>query len=663
MAQITPDTFDPLRGFVSVRLQQGVPIVDADWNEMDDTRRFAMRAHSSWYVGDGAPHGSDGFRIAALAPPVADDFTIETGVPAAPGGETAFNIGLRHLGRLLVDGREVTIENASDFRAQPLHVSQATAASLAAQWGVPVIDDVPVLDGTVCAYLDIWDRLVRPDEMPALVFPDIGTESCARIRQEWVVRTRVGSAIPAAGDPDHIVGHSYYALATIARIAAAPEVHAGQIADQRERRLQTPPSTLIDDLLGTSSDRYRRGLDRPAVSLRTALNALMRGELPSSGDQPIAPDANNDFPARAVAVGGGAVGGGTVGGGTVHYVWYSNRAAAANQVFGTSWPVGDPGAAANPPVQITTLVAQTPALALLPTSPAPTMFLAYHSQNDIRYRTATSMSGLAAAAETPVASQAENERHPVVARNGQVVTLLWYWDGAGANKRIRFRRRQYDATWAEGAASWLEGETQDISALRPALPANEPGLMHAAPDETDRVWLAFGTFTNDIAVARLTAGTGAIETWTDTVFDSGGADRQPFVLVEGTTRVWVFWRADGGIFHASHDVASDSWGAASLVPGTDGGPAGSNQRPNAVIEPDGGIWLLWSHEPAGDADIWAVRRNPSTGGWGSPRQLTASPGENDYPFALASDGVLRLFFRSNRSGQFDAFTKNIVTSI
>lgn len=653
MAQITPDTFDPLRRFVSVRLQQGVPIVDADWNEMDDTRRFAMRAHSSWYVGDGAPHGSDAFRIAAVAPPAVGDFTIETGVPPAPGGESALNIGLRHLGRLLVEGREVTIESAVEFRAQPLHVSQGTAANLAAQWGVPVIDDVPVLDGTVCAYLDVWDRLVRPDEMPALVFPDIGTESCARIRQEWVVRVRTGSSVPVPGDPDHLGGHSYYALATIARIAAAPEVHQGQIADQRERRLLTPPSTLIDDLLGTSPDRYRRGFDRPAVSLRAALNALMRGELPSSDDQPIAPDANNDFPARAVAVEGQ----------TVHYVWYSNRAAAANQVFGTSWPAGDPAAAAAPPVQITTLVAQTPALAVLPTSPAPTIFLAYHSQNDIRYRTATSMSGLAAAAETPVASQAENERHPVVARNDQVVTLFWYWDGPGTNKRIRFRRRQYDPTWAEGAASWLEGDTQDISALRPALPSNEPGLMHVVPDPTGRAWLAFGTFTNNIAVARLNAGTGAIETWTDTEFDSGGADRQPFVLVEGTSRVWVFWRADGGIFHAVHDTAANTWGPAALVPGTGEGPVGANQRPTAVLEPDGGIWLLWARDTAGDTDVWAVRRNPNTGGWGSPRQLTASPGENDYPHALAADGLLRLFFRSNRGGQFDAFTKNIVTSI
>lgn len=652
MAQITPDTFDPLRRFVSVRLQQGVPIVDADWNEMDDVRRFAMRTHAHWYVGNGVPDRSEGFRIAALAPPTANDFTIEAGVSAALPGETALNIGLRHLGRCLVEGREATIRDDIRFRNQPLHVAQAGSATLAAQWGVPPVAELPVLDGIVCVYLDLWDRLVRPDELPALVFADLGTESCARIRLEWAVRARVGSDAPVPGDADHVAGHSYYAVARIARIAAAPEVHAGQITDLRERRLLTPPSTLIDDLLGTTPDRYRRGLDRPAVSLRTALNALMRGELPSSADQPIAPDANGDFPARALAVDGG----------TVHHFWYSNRVAAANQIFGTSWPVSDPALAAAPPVQITTLIAQTPTLVLLPTSPAATLFLAYHSQNDIRFRTATSISGLAAAAETPVAAQAENERHPVAVRTGDIVTLFWYWDGAGTTKRIRFRRRKYDASWSEGAATWLEGETSAVSGIRPALPTNEPGLMHAAPDAAGRAWLAFSTFTDNIAVARVTTGTGAIETWTDTQFDSGGSDRQPFLLVEGSTRVWLFWRADAGIFHAVHDVATNAWGAAALVPGTAGGGAGASQRPVAVREADGGIWLLWALDN-GDADIWAVRRNPATGGWGAPRQLTASAGENDYPYAVAGDGVLRLFFRSNRSGQFDLFTKDIVTSI
>ncbi len=60
MAVITKDTFDPLHRYVGVRLQQGVPIVDADWNEMEDVRKFELRAYLKWFVGNGIPEGNDG---------------------------------------------------------------------------------------------------------------------------------------------------------------------------------------------------------------------------------------------------------------------------------------------------------------------------------------------------------------------------------------------------------------------------------------------------------------------------------------------------------------------------------------------------------------------------------------------------------------------------
>ena len=66
MAVITPDTFDPLRSYIGVRLQQGVPLVDADWNEAHDVRKFEVQAFLKWFVGNGVPEGNDGFRIAGL---------------------------------------------------------------------------------------------------------------------------------------------------------------------------------------------------------------------------------------------------------------------------------------------------------------------------------------------------------------------------------------------------------------------------------------------------------------------------------------------------------------------------------------------------------------------------------------------------------------------
>ena len=655
MAIITPDTFDPLRRFVSVRLQQGVPVVDADWNERDDIRRFELRAYLKWFVGDGVPEGSDGFRILALPAPAANDFVVSAGVPPAPGGETALNTGLRHFGRCLVDGLEAAIETDTDYRAQPLHDATPTAPAEAALRGTVTIPELPLLDGTVTVYLDVWERLVRPEEDPSLIFVDIGTESCARLRQEWTVRARIGTAIPVSGDADFEAGHSYYGLAQIARVAADPVVFPSQITDIRERRLLTPPATLAEDMLATTPDRYRRGLDRPAVPLRTALNALLRGQLPASDDQIIAPDPSNDNATRAAAINGNQT----------HLLWHSNRAGGVNQIFATSWSDADPTAAGtNPPVQVTPgpASAETPTLVMLPTTPEPALLVAYQTENNIRFRRAAAPAGLPAAAETAVAEQAEVEAHPVAVRTSQIVTFFWYWNGPGATDRIRYRRRQYDASWDEAAAVWLDGETSDLSTLRARSPSTAPGILHAATDSADRIWVSFRTQANTIAVARLTPTTGAIETFTDLELDSGTSDQQPFVLVDEPGAVWVFWRGDLAIHQARYDIATDTWGAATAIPGTDG-PNDANERPTAVVDADGGIWLLWGRDDAGTTNIWTVGRDPNTGGWGSPRQVTASSGANDFPLAFLRDGTIRLIFRSNRGGQFDLFQKNLIITI
>jgi hypothetical protein len=77
----------------------------------------------------------------------------------------------------------------------------------------------------------------------------MGVESCARLKREWVVRTRAGGSVPMPGDADWIAGHSYYALATITHQANVP-IASEAITDQRERRLLVPPATLIEDLFG-----------------------------------------------------------------------------------------------------------------------------------------------------------------------------------------------------------------------------------------------------------------------------------------------------------------------------------------------------------------------------------------------------------------------------
>lgn len=657
MAIITPSTFDPLRRFVAVRLQQGVPIVDADWNEMDDMRRFGLRANLRWFVGNGIPDGSDAFRLAPRAVPAANDLDIMMGVPAAPLGTSNLVTGLRHVGRCLVDGIEALIDTNATFRGQELHVATAGSAAKAVQRGVPQIAEIPLLNGTVCLYLDVWERLIRPDEMPTLVFADIGTESCARVRVDWTVRARTGTTVPLPADPDFLVGHSSYALALVTRVAADPVVYPGQVQDLREKRLLMPPAHLVEDLFATDAISYRQGLGRPVLPLRTVMNALLRGELPSTPDQVIAPDPAGDFATRAILDSGS----------DIVAAFHSTRVAGTPKVFVTSWKDAVPLDAAAPPLQVTVLDATTPALIMLPTAPFPSPLLAYTTQSDIRFRRAGALGGLATAPETPVAATPDPDTHPVVLRTGQTVTFLWHHNGVGPADTIRYRRRQYDITWTEAAAVWLEADTIDLSAKQINLTQVEPWAFHAAADAAGRIFVAFRTVSapnSNIAVVRLTPATGAVENWINLELDSTTIDQEPFVLIDAAVRVWVFFRGTGGVFSVQHDVAANSWGPTTFVPGTSDGPADSNLRPTALFDADGGLWLFWAKTSAGPkTDIWTVYRNPTTLNWGAPRQVSGSSGNNDFPVVFEKDGTLRLYFRSNRLGNFDLYFKTLITKI
>ena len=64
--------------YVGVRMQQGVPILDADWNELEDLRKHELHELVRSFVGDGVPDGSDGFRLQALAGGGVDTLVLQT---------------------------------------------------------------------------------------------------------------------------------------------------------------------------------------------------------------------------------------------------------------------------------------------------------------------------------------------------------------------------------------------------------------------------------------------------------------------------------------------------------------------------------------------------------------------------------------------------------
>ncbi len=288
MGNFSRDTFNPLKQYVSVRLQQGVPLVDADWNEMDDIRRFELRTFLKWFVGDGVPANNDGFHILAeRSPNNEDNFKIKAGI-------------------CLVDGFEVIITADMSFNAQRLHTSQGNSAQELAQimgGNVPVplisMPEPPTrISGfNQVVYLDVWEwevgeiqeQKLFPKQnypnLPRLVNQAIGIETCVRIRQEWAVRVRNGTREPQRDDPDYQANHSYYALAIITRRRDEPTILSTDIVDIRRKDLSVANmkvpifaqqgTTVVDsqkfaDLLEGLRSIYRDRLERKLLFLDAA---------------------------------------------------------------------------------------------------------------------------------------------------------------------------------------------------------------------------------------------------------------------------------------------------------------------------------------------------------------------------------------------------------
>ncbi|WP_432949926.1 DUF6519 domain-containing protein [Kribbella sp. CA-253562] len=644
MAIISPNKFDPLLGYVNVRLQQGVPIVDADVNELDDIRKFELRAFLKWFVGDGVPEGNDGFRIARHDAAPANDFLITLGVTPPTAGTTSTDTALRNVGRIIVDGLDVIIEQTVPFTAQPLHEDQPGADALAARLGVPKVAKLkpPTAGGAVFAYLDLWERLVTADEDADLVHTGLGVETCARMRREWVVR--VGDKVPVPGKPGFLAGHAYTPLALIRRRQNDPAVQDGDIVDQRARRLLVPPATLVEDVLGVDPVEYRSGSWRPPISVREAVNALLRGELPSTPDRPLHTSASTDSIRRGFVLD-------TTGG--LVATLQSDRVLSVEQVFASRLDLADIHTGfGTPPLQVTSGADAhvEPHLAVLPGGD---LLLAYQHKkgtpSNIQMKRAR-LDDLDTAPEIDVATDAAvAESSPFVTVTDPLATIFFH--RAGTN-RWSYRR------WRIATSAFVDATPIQLS----TAPATAPDF-HAAADPSGKVWAAFRSQAGLTALSFDPASGTVAQEFTLANPPGGGSDEGPFVLPvnSGGLAVWVFWRhtgAGGRLF--ARFFASGAWQERQEVPNT----GDKDHQPCAIADADGAIWLFWSRGDLGSRNLFAMRRDPVNGTWAEPRQLTTATGDENAPHVLyAPDGSIWILWLSGRDGNVNVYYKRLVTAI
>jgi hypothetical protein len=220
------DTFDERKRWVGIRLQQAVPLLDRDWNELEDIRRHVEWVLRRFYIGDGAPD-EDGFRILAL-PGVADDLLVRAG---------HYSIG----------GYDVWLPD--DTRLSELRGGARLPA-------LPAGGDAVAL--VICLQAQI--TRVTAAEDPDLLNPqDISMETCVRDRLDPVL-----TVVPADGE----LPADSVTLASLKRPAAAGPLTDAMLTDARRRNLCLAPT--VDTLVSF------RG--QVLIALRQAQEAIARIE-------------------------------------------------------------------------------------------------------------------------------------------------------------------------------------------------------------------------------------------------------------------------------------------------------------------------------------------------------------------------------------------------
>ncbi len=190
------DTFDPAKDYLGVRMQQGVPLLDRDWNELEDVRRYVERTLREQYVGDGVPDAA-GFAVTVPPFPAANEVVIGAGHCSVAGYD---------------------VWNRTD---EVLFSAQGD--------GVPLPTALPDATDILTIYLEPDVLRVDSTGDPSLGNPqDINLETCVRDRLVWSVRAVRQPGVAPAGS---------YVLAEITRPAGTTQLTANMVRDRRRTLL------------------------------------------------------------------------------------------------------------------------------------------------------------------------------------------------------------------------------------------------------------------------------------------------------------------------------------------------------------------------------------------------------------------------------------------
>ena len=213
---ISGDAVVQPRHYVGVKLQQGVPLLDADWNDADDIRRREAELLMRDFIGNGVAGTGTGFAIAQVE--ADNDFIIQAGV-------------------LLLGGWQV-------INGAPIRYSELPRFYDDDNNFLGIDLNEPAGDRSDIVYLDVYEEEIAASGEHAdtrLVNASIGLETANRVERRWTVRVEENVS-DFSSLTLNTPGHQYYPLARLYR-SGTPRIEAYMIEDQRRLGL-----TLADGI-------------------------------------------------------------------------------------------------------------------------------------------------------------------------------------------------------------------------------------------------------------------------------------------------------------------------------------------------------------------------------------------------------------------------------
>jgi len=221
--------------YVSVHIEQGVPLLDRDVNLLGDLLSALLQRIVRRHIGDGVAGASDAIDFAIQPNGNPQDFAIRSGT-------------------YLAGGTVVTLAADASYGTQVVPPGAAALPNLTAR---RVSDPDPRTD---TVYLDVWTDEIDDKGDPGLGnTDDVGTLTSTRAKVQFLVRVAENAATP----PPEPALHSYVALAQVIRPAAGNV----SIIDARVTQLSiarmAQRMTIIESALGPVIDGVAPNLVLP----------------------------------------------------------------------------------------------------------------------------------------------------------------------------------------------------------------------------------------------------------------------------------------------------------------------------------------------------------------------------------------------------------------